>query len=279
MKTSLHKPLLRMATAHSAVMGNTKPSQGASYSTLPLLASRTPSSYSSTPESTSTIVSPRITNFHGMQRNFSATTHSYRRSVLPPLGTLAIIGGVMLFLGHSTADAFSIPFFNKATPASRMKERLEKHGFIEAPVVPDGNCQMRALADQIHGDENYHADVRSKIIAWLSKNEKFPIDDSGSTLGDFIDRDHYPRWSSYVIYMSRNGSWGDHITLVAAAEVYGVQISIISNVDDGGAGQYMTTITPRSQKPTKTVNLSHWHELHYNSLHPIKLEPVGGREL
>jgi hypothetical protein len=42
--------------------------------------------------------------------------------------TLAIIGGVMLFLGHSTVDAFSIPFFNRPTPTSRMKERLEKHG-------------------------------------------------------------------------------------------------------------------------------------------------------
>jgi len=278
MKTPLPRPLMRMATAHSAVVGNTKPSQCSS-STLPLLASRTyPSSSTPTSTSTSTTVSPHITNLYRMPRTFFSTAHSYRRSMFPPLSTLAIIGGVMLFLGHSTVDAFSIPFFNRPTPTSRMKERLEKHGFIEAPVVPDGNCQMRALADQINGDENYHADVRSKIISWLDKNEKFPVDDSGSTtLGDFIDRDHYPRWASYVSYMSRNGSWGDHITLVAAAEVYGVQISIISNVDDGGTGQYMTTIIPRSRKPTKTVSLSHWHELHYNSLHPAK--QVGGREL
>lgn len=79
------------------------------------------------------------------------------------------------------------------------------------------------------------------------------------------------------------GSWGDHITLVAASEVYNVQVSplspfplnflwphsfplplpflhsfshqiaIISNVDDHGSGQYITTIMPRSKKPTKTV--------------------------
>jgi len=271
---------MRMATAHtSAVVGNTtKPSQSCSYSTIPMLA-RPPSTYSPS-ENASTILSPRANHFKNIQRNFSSTMHGSRRSILPPLGTLALIGGVMLFLGTSTAGAFSFPFSSKSsTPASRMKERLEKHGFRETVVAPDGNCQMRSLADQIHGDENYHIDVRSKIMSWLSKNEKFTIDESGSTtLGDFIDRDHYPRWATYVSYMSRNGSWGDHITLVAASEVYNAQIAIISNVDDGGAGQYMTTIMPRSKKPTKTINLSHWHEMHYNSLHPVGGK-VGSREL
>jgi hypothetical protein len=269
-----------MASSHTnTVVGNSKQSaQTSSYSTLPFLASRTPSSPyspSPSPESTSSLVSPHV-NFHGIKRSFSHSMHSSRRSTLP-LGTL--IGGVILFLGTSTAHALSFSFLNWSTPASRMKERLEKHGFTEKIVAPDGNCQMRALSDQIHGDEKYYNDVRSKITMWLSKNEKYTIDDSGSsTLGDFIDTDRYPRWLSYVSHMSRNGTWGDHITLVAASEVYNVQISIISNVDDKGTGQYITHILPRSKKPTKTLNLSHWHEMHYNSLHPIA-NKAGGREM
>lgn len=181
----------------------------------------------------------------------------------------------MLFLS-STASALSIPLLMSSATA-RMKERLEKHGFVERPVIPDGNCQMRALSDQILGNENYHKEVRLKLINWLSANEKFGIDDSGTTtLGDFIDRDQFPKWASYVAYMSRNGSWGDHITLLAAAEVYGVTITVVSNVEDQGTGQYVTTIQPRSAKSTKIIYLSHWHEMHYNSLH--KENPVVGQQ-
>lgn len=76
-------------------------------------------------------------------------------------------------------------------------------------------------------------------------------DDGTATLGDFIDRDQFPKWATYTTYMSRNGklnnififdllllnsfyfyaliiklgTWGDHITLLAAAEVYGVNVS------------------------------------------------------
>lgn len=275
------KPLVRMATAQcSAVVSNSKPAQRPGYSTVPLLASRG-STHSATSESITTMVAPRIinNNFNGIQRTFATMHAASSRKPIFPLGTLALIGGVMLFLGTSTAEAFSFPFSSgKRSPAVRMKERLDKHGFIERVVVPDGNCQMRALADQIHGDENHHVDVRSRIMSWLSKNEKYQVDDNGSaTLGDFIDRDTYPRWTSYVSYMSRNGSWGDHLTLVAASEVYDATIAIISNVEDNGTGQYITQILPRTKKPSRTLNLSHWHEMHYNSLHPAN--KVGAREL
>lgn len=182
----------------------------------------------------------------------------------------------MLFLG-STASAFNIPLLSRSSAAARMKERLDKHGFIEKPVEPDGNCQMRAISDQIFGDENFHKEVRLKIINWLNANEKFGVDESGSTtLGDFLDRDKFPRWGSYVAYMAQNGAWGDHLTLVAATEVYGVTITILSNLEDRGTGQYITTITPRSKKSTQNIYLSHWHEMHYNSLHLAN--PVVGQQ-
>jgi len=156
-----------------------------------------------------------------------------------------------------------------------MEERLKKHGFQEKRVVPDGNCQMRALSDQIWGDENRHKEVRTEVTTWLDKNEKFTIDDNGtSTLGDFIDRDQFPQWSSYVKYMAKDGSWGDHITLFGAAETYGVTIVVLSNVDDNGAGRYLTSIVPRTTtKPKGPIHLSHWHEFHYNSLRPINADP------
>jgi len=126
---------------------------------------------------------------------------------------------------------------------------------------------MRALADQLFGDENRHKEVRGRIMRWLSSHEKFAVDENGgATLGDFIDRDQFPKWNSYISYMSQNGAWGDHITLLGAAETYGVTITVLSNVDDNGANQYMTYIRPRSTRSTNDLYISHWHEMHYNSL-------------
>jgi hypothetical protein len=272
MKSSVPKPLMRLATAHTSAVVSNKPQGSQARSTLPLVTSRassSSSSSSSSPEALACVpVSSRINNVP-LYHNFSTTARplaGYKFN--GRLGTLALLGGVMLYFGTPTAHSF-FPF-SKPTPASRMKERLDKHGFVERLVIPDGNCQMRSLADQIHGTENYYVDVRSKIVSWLNTNEKFSVDDEGTaTLGDFIDRDQFPKWATYTTYMSRNGTWGDHITLLAAAEVYGVNIGIISNVDDNGTGNYVTSIHPRSKKPTKTINLSHWHEMHYNSLYPI----------
>jgi len=180
---------------------------------------------------------------------------------------VAVLNGAKVLLS-TPAFSFSL---RPATPATRMKERLERHGFVEKPVEPDGNCQMRAISDQLYGDENRHKDVRSKITEWLKSNEKYTVDNSGTAfLGDFIDRDQFPTWMSYVSYMARNGTWGDHITLLGAAETFATRITILSNIDDGGTGQYVTLITPRLAKADKNIYLSHWHEMHYNSLYMTK---------
>jgi len=267
---------MRLATAHSSAVRNpTKPKAGYSPA-IPLLTRHYSTSALGAESYVSTTVS-RPNNLRPLQRNFSSTTlrPTYplplKYNKIIPLGTLAILGAVLLY--GKTTETLNI-FSSKPNPASRMKERLEKHGFVEKSVFPDGNCQMRALADQLHGTENNHKDVRTKVMSWLAKNEKFSVEEQGSaTLGDFIDKDAYPKWDSYVAHMSRNGAWGDHITLLAAAEVYGVNIFVISNVDDLGTGQYITNITPKSTKAKTTLNLSHWHELHYNSLYPINPPP------
>jgi hypothetical protein len=74
---------------------------------------------------------------------------------------------------------------------------------------------------------------------------------------------------TYVcVYMySCVGTWGDHITLVAIAEIFGVAIRIISSVP---GDEFFTEIDPMENKEqrgrAKTVFLSHWWEYHYCSL-------------
>jgi len=197
------------------------------------------------------------------------------------VGTAFISTAYMVYKGRNRADGL----FNSddpATPnteAARVAERIHKYNLIEKKITPDGNCQFRALADQIMEDQNRHKEVRTRITEWLKSNEKYSIDDNNTTcLGDFLDRDQYPSWENYVKHMSGNRAWGDHLTLLAATEAFGVNLWVLSSIEvpesptatenNNGIDQYITTLSPRIARPSKTARLAHYHELHYTSLHP-----------
>eukprot|EP01119_Soliformovum_irregulare_P013723 TRINITY_DN3681_c0_g1_i1.p1 TRINITY_DN3681_c0_g1~~TRINITY_DN3681_c0_g1_i1.p1 ORF type:complete len:375 (-),score=42.61 TRINITY_DN3681_c0_g1_i1:79-1203(-) len=166
-------------------------------------------------------------------------------------------------------------FYELGTSAEqkRMDERLEVHGKTEVIMPGDGNCMMLSLSHQLYGDTRQHQEIRRHITEWLLTNEKFQID-KDTVLGDFLDRGLCPKWEQYCAIMSRNGTWGDHLALVAAAERYNLEIRIVSSIDaplDPGSVVY---ITPKDNIPQRrTIWLSHWHENHYNSL--IDTDPSG----
>ena len=117
----------------------------------------------------------------------------------------------------------------------RMRTRLLSYNFRERKIGGDGNCQFRALADQIYSDEDKHKMVRKTIIKWLRDNEKYEIKDNGVSVGakiaDFLLTDIDVNWKAYCNRMSKNRVWGDHMTLIAASEVFGVKIYVLSSVD------------------------------------------------
>ena len=41
------------------------------------------------------------------------------------------------------------------------------YGLVERTVRGDGNCQFRALADQLYRSEDMHADVRRTVVHQL----------------------------------------------------------------------------------------------------------------
>ncbi|CAI7849186.1 unnamed protein product, partial [Closterium sp. NIES-53] len=45
-----------------------------------------------------------------------------------------------------------------------LTERLAVYGLRELPMVGDGNCQFRALADQLFRNANRHAAVRQAVV-------------------------------------------------------------------------------------------------------------------
>jgi hypothetical protein len=150
----------------------------------------------------------------------------------------------------------------------RMYERMELYSLAEKTKIKgDGNCQFSAAADQLFNDPNKYHEVRRLVVKWLRNNPNFKID-SETQLIDFLEKDIYNSWEEYCDNMSKNGQWGDQITLYAISQLFNARIVILSSVKVYN-GQSLITIEPRN-KPSdtkiKTLLIGHWHERHFISL-------------
>jgi hypothetical protein len=53
----------------------------------------------------------------------------------------------------------------------RLEMRLKKYGLCERKIKGDGNCQFRAVADQLYRDSKFHLDVRRIAVHQLRSNQ------------------------------------------------------------------------------------------------------------
>ncbi|XP_059459301.1 OVARIAN TUMOR DOMAIN-containing deubiquitinating enzyme 9-like isoform X1 [Corylus avellana] len=138
------------------------------------------------------------------------------------------------------------------TDHQRLLERLQLYDLVELKVQGDGNCQFRALSDQLYRSHEHHAVVREQIIRQLkSQPEKY--------------EGYVPMaYNDYLKKMSKNGEWGDHVTLQAAADWYGVKMFVLTSFKD----TCYIEILPHNQKSKRIIFLSFWAEVHYNSIYP-----------
>merc|ERR1712187_877772 len=120
------------------------------------------------------------------------------------------------------------------------------------PVQADGNCQFRALSQQMYGDENYHGDLRARVIEQLeSTPERYE---------DFV----LEPYADYVKRMARHGEWGDNVTLQAASDVLGTDIHILTDVT--GAEHIEVHPIPKVFSTSqKALCLTFLTEVHYDA--------------
>ncbi|KAK3232490.1 hypothetical protein Dsin_004371 [Dipteronia sinensis] len=153
-----------------------------------------------------------------------------------------------------------VPKINGELPSSdeemsdhqRLLERLELYNLVENKVQGDGNCQFRALSDQLYGSPEHHKVVREQVIIQLKSHPQIYEGYVPMAYGDYLNK------------MSKNGEWGDHVTLQAAADKYGVRIFVITSFKD----TCCIEILPNYQKSQRVLCLSFWAEVHYNSIYP-----------
>ncbi|CAA0836510.1 Cysteine proteinases superfamily protein [Striga hermonthica] len=146
-----------------------------------------------------------------------------------------------------------IPSIDEATSDhQRLLDRLQLYDLIEHKVQGDGNCQFRALSDQFYRTPEHHKFVRQQVVRQLKAHPE-------------IYEGYVPmEYADYLKRMSKSGEWGDHVTLQAAADSYGVKIVVVTSFKD----TCYIEILPMDQQSKRVIYLSFWAEVHYNSIYP-----------
>ncbi|KAK8691702.1 hypothetical protein V6N13_075201 [Hibiscus sabdariffa] len=140
----------------------------------------------------------------------------------------------------------------------RLLDRLQLYGLVENKVQGDGNCQFRSLSDQLYRSQDHHKFVRQQVVYQLKSNSEMYEGYVPMAYGDYLKK------------MNKNGEWGDHVALQAAADLYGVKIFVLTSFKD----TCYIEILPHCQKSERIVFLSFWAEVHYNSIYPEEELPM-----
>ncbi|KAL4560500.1 hypothetical protein LXL04_032652 [Taraxacum kok-saghyz] len=146
-----------------------------------------------------------------------------------------------------------IPSVDEATSDhQRLLDRLQLYNLVESKVQGDGNCQFRALSDQFYRSPEHHKFVRRQVVNQLKSHPE-------------MYEGYVPMaYSDYLKRISKSGEWGDHVTLQAAADSYGVKIFVLTSFKDTCSIE----ILPKVQNSKRVIFLSFWAEVHYNSIYP-----------
>ncbi|EYU31883.1 hypothetical protein ABFS82_06G000600 [Erythranthe guttata] len=139
----------------------------------------------------------------------------------------------------------------------RLLQRLNLYGLYEVKVSGDGNCQFRALSDQIYRSPEYHKHVRKEVVKQLKDNH-------------VVYEAYVPmKFKHYYKKMAKSGEWGDHVTLQAAADKFAAKICLLTSFRD----TCFIEIVPQHEVPARELWLSFWSEVHYNSLYELQDAP------
>jgi len=165
----------------------------------------------------------------------------------------------MVPVPHVPKTNGEIPSVDEAiSDHQRLLDRLVLYGLVELKVKGDGNCQFQALSDQFYRTPEHHRFVRQQVVKQL---ESHPECYAGYVPMDYRE---------YLKKMSKSGEWGDHVTLQAAADSYGVKVFILTSFKD----TCYIEILPVVEKSRRVICLSFWAEVHYNSIYPEGELPV-----
>lgn len=147
-------------------------------------------------------------------------------------------------------------------------------------VKRDGNCQFHAVAFALQnqitvpkeiGEKHNYQTLRAAAVEWLRNNPNYRSIKSirevnlFSYVGDFNGT-----WGDYVDRLSRNGEWGNEITLIALSSVLNVEINTIFARTGAPLNKSYTTTYPGNRDTGSRVSGTIWiinvNDTHYKTL-------------
>ncbi|XP_041994773.1 OVARIAN TUMOR DOMAIN-containing deubiquitinating enzyme 9-like isoform X1 [Salvia splendens] len=184
------------------------------------------------------------------------------QETLPEIENDSVIDGEMGKRLNQLIPIPHVPKINGEIPSAdestsdhqRLLDRLQLYELVELKISGDGNCQFRSLSDQIYRTSEHHKFVREQVVNQLKLRPDLYENYVPMAYGDYIKK------------MSKNGEWGDHVTLQAAADWFGIKIFVVTSFKDTC---YIEILPQTEQKSNRTIFLSFWAEVHYNSIYPL----------
>jgi len=134
----------------------------------------------------------------------------------------------------------------------RLTDSALSRGMHVENVASDGACQFRALALQLWGDQEKHIQVREAVVRQLTAHS--------AQYEAFVEGQSF---SEYCEKMKQRQTWGDHLTLQAAADVYRLQVNLFTTYREND----LLRISPSNHGAfSQQVWLGFVAEMHYVSL-------------
>ena len=155
-----------------------------------------------------------------------------------------------------TADELGVTSHEAAIIAGRrlLAERLLALQLRAVAISDDGNCQFRALAQQVFGDDvKYHAGVRKAIVERMRVDEAF--------FGAMFDG--ADELDAYLATMAMPRTWGDELTLRAAADAFGVSVHVITSTE---TNWYLRYDPSDGSTPKAHAFLTYVSPVHYDAV-------------
>jgi hypothetical protein len=168
----------------------------------------------------------------------------------------ALLGGDVMNTSPTSSELASNVFWRSILPDN----------FHMLEIAPDENCLFRCILNQFNHDEGArHEFTRHQITNHISRN--------GDAFKDFLllqeDHEDVSDLDRYLQKMGKNGAWGGHPEVHAAAWFYGVGITIYAKeyASNGGSLNFMAD-GPNAKCNTNCAIwiLSYHGNNHYNSI-------------
>ena len=153
------------------------------------------------------------------------------------------------------------PYKNNSSNRKLFGSQLSEIGYTLGDTYGDGNCQFYAISQNVTPETEYdeddkHACIRHEICEYIRENaERFSM---------YLDTDETEGLDEYLEEMTQDGTWGDNLTLQAAAELYNLEITMFRFTGKSGTPFRMCISPENTEQEMQPIYLAYWMDQHYD---------------